>query len=375
MAMAGSGDRGALRTAIEGLLRTCVELERDADGTARESRDQVNRVARGLVGLRAPGVSDLAGEIADIGKVMSADVSKTLLEARAPYVAEVHQLLGLLAPLHGVVAVPALSPSGTTADGLRAAFPAGFARDYVGDLLNGVHRSVTVDAEVAQRVPTVPQPNADGVKVSVGAAYSDDHRDVGVSLLRDSICHAVERHGSQIPEGAQLARLIWLKDPSGADAWQIAPDGSVQTNHRCGISAGGFTSPEALAKPIEAFLLAAHRVVGGVDAFLTRTPSVFPSIGIHVSAELAGLVEGDARGYRGAGTGMPETRRDWLAARRLALKRGSGQVHGVPYDPLAEGSDPGATLVFRKSGGNWRLVTCYPVDEPDPRNYRLEDLA
>ncbi|SDU48458.1 hypothetical protein [Jiangella alkaliphila] len=252
MAMAGSGERGALRAAIEGLLRTCVELERHADGAARASREQVSRVARGLVGLRAPGVSDLSGEIADIGKFMSADVSKTLREARAPYVVEVHQLLGLLAPLHGVAAVPVLSPSGTAAVGLQAAFPAGFARDYVGDLLTGMDRSVTVDAEAARLVPTVPQLDTDGAKVSTGAEYSDDHRDVGVGLLQDPICHAVERHGPQMPDEAQLARLIWLKDPSGADAWQIAPDGAVQTSHRCGVSAGGFTSPEALAKPIEA---------------------------------------------------------------------------------------------------------------------------
>ncbi|SEF16882.1 hypothetical protein [Jiangella alba] len=375
MALAGSGDRGELRAAIEGLLRTCVELERHADEMARTSRDQANRVARGLVGLRAPGVSGLAGEIADVATAMRVDVSKALLEARAPYVTEVHQLLGLLAPLHGVATVPALSPPGTV-DGLAAAFPAGFARDYVADVVSAVEHSAALQIEASERVQVVSKADADGAKSATGAAFSDGHRDTGVDLLDGPACHAVERHGPQIPDEAQLARLIWLKDPSGADGWQITADGSVLTGHRCGISAGGFTSPEALAKPIEAFLRAAHAQAGGLDEFLTKnTKKKAKVVGIHVSAEIAGLNPGDACGYRGAGTQTKETRRDWLSAREFGIAEGRVAVFGVPFDPITEGSDPGATLVFRRSGATWWLVTCYPVEKQSPTNLRLEDLS
>lgn len=376
MTVARPTDRGELRAAIEGLLRVCVELERHADDMQRTSREQVRRVAHGRVGLRAPGVSGLDREIVDIGALMSVDVSKAVLEARASYVTEVHQLLGLLAPLHGVSTLPALNPPATTADGWVAEFPAGFARDYVADVVSVVERSVVLHIEATQHVPTVSETDAEGAKDAAGARFSDTHRDKGVDLLVDPACHAVERHGPQIPDEAHLVRLIWLKDPSGADAWQVTGGGTVLTGHRCGISACGFSSPEAIAKPIEAFLRTAHAKAGGVDEFLTaNTKKKAKVIGIHVSAELAGLSAGDASGYRGAGTMTRETRRDWLAARELGIAEGRDTVFGVPFDPIAEGSDPGVTLVFRRSGTRWSLVTCYPVDKQGMTNLRLEELS
>ncbi|TDD97246.1 hypothetical protein [Jiangella asiatica] len=373
MALARSSDQGELRAAIEGLLRTWVDLDRQADNAARASREQAHRVARQLVGLRQPGLSGLADEVTGIGTLMSADVTRKLAEVRAPYVAEVHQLLGLLAPLHGVASVPPLAWSSAAVADLAGAFPAGFARDYVADLVKSVERSVTLELEAAGRV--VSQPDVDGVMVALGSGFSDAHRAEGVALLRDAICHAVQRHGPQISDDAQLARLIWLKDPSGQNSWQITSNESVQTGHRCGVVCGGFTSSAALAKPIEALLEVAHERAGDLATFLSRNAGLSSSIGVHVSAQLARLEPGDASGYHGAGTGTRETRRDWVKARAFGLAEGRATVYGVAYDPIATGTDPGATLVFKKSGNDWRMVTCYPVGEPKPTDARLEDLT
>ncbi|WP_157552711.1 hypothetical protein [Jiangella gansuensis] len=375
MALAGSSSQGELRAAIESLLRACVEVDRQVQQVADESREHVRDVARVLVGVRMPPWAGLADEIAGLGGAVSAELSRNLADARAPFVAEVHQLLGLLAPLHGLGPVPALTASAAAAD-LTHAFPAGFARDYVADLLRSVERSVTLDVDAAGQVPIVSDAAADDVKVAVGAKLPNDFREECVRLLRDSICHTVERHGPQISDQAQLARLLWVKDPSGDESWQITSAGPVESTHWCGPVSGGFTSPAALARPIEAFLRAAHEQADGIDEFLKRnTKKKAKVIGIHVSAQLAGLQAGDASGYLGAGTGTKQTRQDWLLAREHGLAEGRPTVFGVPYDPIATGTDPGATLVFRRDGNRWQLITCYPVEKQGPTDRRLEDLT
>ena len=92
-----------------------------------------------------------------------------------------------------------------------------------------------------------------------------------------------------------------------------------------------------------------------------------------MSAERAGLVAGDTYGFKGTATSTEEMERDWIAARRLAMK-GSGKVYGTTFDPISDGSDPGATVVFKRVGAEWHLVTCFPVDHPHPANIRLEEF-
>lgn len=374
MPLASSSDRGELRSAIEGLLRTCADLDRRSDDAGRESRAQADRVARQLVGLRLPGLRGLADEVAGIGKLMNTDVTRTLAEARRPYVIEIHQLLGVLAPIHGSGPIPPLNPAPSTA-GFAAQFPPGFAQTYVKDLLSSVQGSITIAVDDAGRLHVVSQTDADDAKVAAGIGFSDTHRDEGIRMLQDSTSHAVEQHGPQIPDQAHLARLIWQRDPTGTYSWQVLPTGAVETSHRAGSATGGFTSPAALAKPIEAVMAVAHASAGGLNEFLTKnTKKKTKKIGIHVSAELAGLTSGDASGYLGAGTGTRETQRDWLRAREYGITRGRATVYGVPYDPISDGTDPGATIVFKRVGEAWHLVTCYPVDKQSPMNARLEDL-
>lgn len=361
--------RGAVRSAVEALLRTCADLERRADEVAEQSRARAAHVTGEVARSRS---AALTAQVEALTHQLDADLRDHLSDLRRPYVAEIHALLALLAPWHGLAPLPPLPPSPAGAT-LSEHFPAGFARTYVADLLTGVDGSTSLGREPA--AATTP-PSADDLAKALAAtrrAFAAEYADEGMRLIENAICHAVQRHGAHRSDGAHLARLIWLKDPSGEYGWQVLPTGAVATAHRCGPVAGGFTSPEALVKPIEAVLERAH-ARGGLDAFLTRAAGDATRIGIHVSADQAGLMPGDAAGYRGAGIGTKETRTDWSAARLYGLDQGRETVFAQAFDPIARGADPGATLAFKKAGGTWHLVTCFPVDVPGPTNERLEDL-
>lgn len=365
-----------MRAAVEGLLRACVDLERQAEGVSTDAGQRVRGLTETLAAVRLPSavldVPALAQDIDGIGRLLDGDVAGRLAEARQPLITEIHALLALLAPLHGLAPLPPLSPT-PPATGLGEHFPAGFARAYVSDLLTGVSNSTTLGRDQADATEQPPDVLDDALDAT-RRGFSKEHAEEGMRLLEDATCHAIQRHGAHISNRAQLARLIWLKDPSGEYSWQILASGSVDTNHRCGPISGGFTSPEALARPIEA-LLARASSAGGVNAFLTRAAGEATRIAIHVSAEQAGLRPGDAAGYRGAGIGTKETRMDWSAARLYGLDQGRTTVFAQAYDPLGQGEDPGATLAFKKIGDEWHLITCFPVDEQGSTNKRLEDLA
>ncbi|PZF79604.1 hypothetical protein C1I92_30285 [Jiangella anatolica] len=370
-----------MRSAIEGLLRTCVDLERQTEAAAAELPARVHRVTGQLAGVRLPPqVLDVAGLVQSVdglGRQLEADLRERLADARQPYVAEIHALLGLLAPWHGVAALPPLVPA--TPDGdLRSHFPPGFARGYVDDLLATADTSRHLEPADALLVPVPSTDDMTAAWQAIREAFADAYAADGMALLTGSGCHAMQRHGPHITDKAQLARLLCLKDPAGDDTWQIVPSAEVSSGHRCGPVSGGFTSPRAMVRPLEAVLAAAGQRPGGIQELLDdNTASKAKAIALHVSAEVAGLRPGDASGYRGTGTTTRAMRDDWTAAREYGLAHGQVTVHGVPYDPLAAGDDPGVLIVFRrkKAGAPWRLVTYFPVDKPRPDTKRLEDLT
>ena len=372
--------RGELRATFEGLLRTCADLDRRSSETVREARDHAHAIATELATLRVPGIGDLANDIAAVGARMETDLTTSLADARRPYLEQAHELLALLAPIHGIAdALPALNSSRITALGATTIvehFPPGFARDYVGDILGSVHRSTNVTADEADHVSSIPAAVAANVTTATGAEHSELHREQGTEMLTDDECHAVERHGPHIPSEAQLARLIWRKDFTGEYTWQVMPDGTVTSDHNVGIATGGFTSPAAMAKPIEAFLQHAHQNHDDWNTFLNKnTKKNGRRIIVHVSAEHAGLVAEDVSGYRGTATGSREARRDWLAARQYVMDTAGTPVFAIPYNPIEMGSDPGASLIFKRTDTGWHLVTCFPVDEAHPDSKRLENLT
>ncbi len=370
--------RGELRSAIEGLLRNCAELDQRSAESGREARDAAHGVARELAGLKLPGLEGLADEIVGMGAKMEADLVTNLAEARRPYLDEVHQLLALLAPHHGVVdTLPPLSVTGgaiRSADTFAEQFPAVFARRYVFDLVDSVEHSLTLTVDDAGRIQIVPSEHVASATAAAGAALDETHREEGTKLLEDGVSHTVEQHGPQIPDEAQLARLIWLKDPTGEYSWNVTPQGAVATDHWAGTTTGGFTSPEALAKPVNTLLRVASEHAGGLHGLLDNQTDE-TRISIHITAEQCGLEPGDASGYRGAGTGTRETFRDWKKARSLGIENGTATVYGVPYDPIEKGTDPGAMVVLKWQNERWHLVTCFPVGEHRPKIKRLEELS
>lgn len=370
--------RGAVRSAVEALLRTCVDLERGTEAVAGQSRARTRRVSGELAGLRRPtaDVAALTGRLDALGRQLEADLRGRLAELRQAYVTEIHALLSLLAPLHGLAPLPPLPPAPAGA-GLSDHFPAGFARAYVDDLVAGVDRSVTLTVAEASAAPVQRQTASDQTKSRIGDRLISDDRHEGMRMLQDSECHAVERHGPHITIAAQLARLLWRKDPTGTEYWQPLPHGGAESDHWCGPAAGGFTSPEAMAKPLQALLSRARDHRYGLNELLTRnTKSKTKRISIHVSAASAGLVAGDAVGYRGTGTSDRGMTDDWLDARDHAMIHGAPPVYAVQYDPIAEGADPGAFLMFKRTGTeSWTLVTCYPVGHRNPNCKRMEDLT
>ncbi|WP_152690917.1 hypothetical protein [Jiangella alkaliphila] len=344
---------------------------------AGESNARAQRVTGELAPVRLPAdVAALTQEIDRLGRELDADLRGRLAEARQPYVTEIHALLALLAPWHGLAALPPLVPA-APAGALRDRFPTGFAQDYVDDLLGSVDDSRTLTTQTADGAGVRTPDESDVAKVLVGDLLPEDLRDEALRLLQDDTCHAMERHGHHIDPETQLARLVWLKDPAGEEVWRLQPNGSVESEHWCGPMSGGFTSPEAMAKPLAVFLRWAHDRAGGVNELIEKhTTSTTNRLGIHISAELAGLVAGDAAGYRGTATGSPEQIADWRAARRHAMRNGAPPVYGVPYDPIAAGQQAGVVLAFKRAGPtDWHLVTCYPVEDFNPKNERLEDLT
>src|SRR5690606_8409786 len=108
-------------------------------------------VARVLVNVRVPGLNDLTDQILAIGGQMETNVVRALSDGRRTYLAEVHELLGLLAPYHGVnVALGPLEPTTIAVrdvDAFANQFPAGFARTYIRDLIASVDGGITLTVD------------------------------------------------------------------------------------------------------------------------------------------------------------------------------------------------------------------------------------
>lgn len=193
MALNQSGGRGELRSAMEGLLRSCAELDHYSTEAGHGARNEAHAIAEELARLKLPGMSGLADEIAAIGTQMDTGVTTNLADARRPYLEEAHQLLGLLAPFHGVTeALPPLtSVTGTSpgADAIAGHFPPGFAQNYVADILGSVQNSTTLNAGDADRVATIPTDDAANSTNSTKDGYSRPQLREGVARTSPANTH------------------------------------------------------------------------------------------------------------------------------------------------------------------------------------------
>ncbi|SDT71612.1 hypothetical protein [Jiangella sp. DSM 45060] len=382
--MSGSG-QSVLRQAVESLLRARADAERELHDVAARAAKAALRPSEAARAARHPLARRAADDAAGPAAAFPADLAALATDTRTAIATEIHALLDLLAvDHHQLPPLPPLDPGPLAvpgAAGFVQAFPDGFARSYVAAVLGDLSGGRATSKADAAAQPAARQLAIDDARDRIVAAVSPPHQAVVRAWLSHEACHAVEIHGPQVSDRELELRVGWTRPPDhatpGADPWRIRPDGKVVSQHRVMVDAGAFTSEAAFVRPLEAFLAVAGRHEGGIDGFL-RDHSAGGIAPFFITARQGGLAPGDAVAYRGAGTGTPQAARDWVRMRRDAMKNDDecmAPVRTIPYDPIADGADPGVRLVFKHREDGWVMVTYYPSDSPAPDNQRLEDLT
>lgn len=369
--MAGDDGSGPVRRALTGLLDTWLELDRGSTLALERARERAAVVAR-AVGPRGGALAEQAPAKVALGVAAASD---SLADLARVFADEAGALVALLTGVAGSV-TPAVLGSGP--DAVVDAFPPGTARHYVADLVTDAARDQRQPSSAAEKAPAVnaiPLSVAAGLRAAFGRSLGDD--------LLTMICHprghAVQLHGPDVPDEALMARVSWKKDPMGrADAknsWRRDPDGTVHTKHGLGHVAGKFTTVEALVKPLKALLAHAGGTIDALHAYLEDVADE-GRVRLFVPADAAGLGPGDTLGFRGSGTRTTATARHWRSARGDTMQTGGGPMPIVRTDQIAEGEDPGAAMIFRRTEpGTWVLVTCYPTEVPDEKFTRLRSTT
>lgn len=357
--MAGDDGSGPTRRALTGLLDAWIDLDRRGAEALAQARADAMDVARAAGGARVGGAA-AAGQVLEHADAGVAVAERELAGLAAVLADECRALVQLLTGVAGSVAPVGL---GSGPDAIVEAFPAGDGRAYVADLVADAAVDERQPSEAAERAPTV---NAIPLSAAAGlrAAFDESVREDVLAMVCHPRGHAVQLHGPDVPDEALMARVSWKKDPMGRtdtkNSWRRDPDdGTVHSKHGIGHVAGRFTTVEALAKPLQALLAHTDGTIEGLHAYLNHH---FPDGAalIFVSAEDAGLVPGDATGFRGAGTSTDAMVEDWKGARRDAMKHGGGPMPIVRTDQIADNDDPGAAMILRKVDGDWVVITCFP---------------
>lgn len=370
--MAGSDGSGPVRRALTGLLDAWLELDRSSAPLFDEVRSRAAGVARAAEAARAGGIATQVVSLADAGATAAERELAGLAQVLA---AETRSLVELLTGAPCVVTPPAL---GSGAAALVAGFPDGPGHDYVADLVADAAVDERQPSEVAEHAPagnSIPLAVAAGLR----AEFDESVREAIVAMVCHDRGHAVQLHGPDVTDEALRARVSWKKDPMGRadpkNSWRRDPDGVVTTKHGIGHIAGKFTTVEAMAKPLKALLAHCGGTIDGLDDYLTDNADT-GRVRIFVPADVAGLQPGDVTGFRGSGTGTTLTARHWKAARGDAMQTGGGPMPIVRTDQIAEGEDPGAAMIFRRTDlGTWALVTCYPTEVADEKFTRLRSTT
>lgn len=360
-----------IRYAAHGLVAAWADHDRLASSLLERAGEPAAVVARIVAPVR-PGGPALAATVVtqvDLGVEAAAREFAAVAEV---FSAEVRSLLALLfADPALALAATVLPPPGSGLAGILGTFPPGPPRDYVEHILTDHPSSwgmpVRDAAAAAVTGPTAPL----AAVVAVASQFEPELRaDVARMFLHQS-SHAIQVHGPGVSDEALQARISWRKDPAGRTTpqhrWTLHPDDTVSTEHRVKEAAGRFDSFEALAKPLVALVDANGGTIAGLNAYL-RLVAPQGQARIFVPAEVAGLGPGETTGFRGAGARSDDMARHWAKARDYAMDTGAAPMPVVTTDQIADGSDPGAAIIFRKIGTAWVVTTCYPIAAP-PKNF------
>ncbi|PZF83558.1 hypothetical protein C1I92_12365 [Jiangella anatolica] len=357
---------------MTGLLDAWLDLDRTSAPLFGEVRSRAAGVARAADAARVGGLATQVVSHADAGATAA---ERELAGLAGVFAAETRSLVELLTGAPCVV-TPSMLGSGPAA--LVAGFAGGPGHDYVADLVADAAVDERQPSEVAERAPvvnTIPLSVAAGLR----AEFGDEVGDELLAMVCHARGHAVQLHGPDVPDEALMARVSWKKDPMGRtdakNSWRRDPDGTVTTKHGIGHIAGKFTTVEAMIKPLKALLAHTGGTLDGLHDYLTDQADA-GRVRIFVPADVAGLEPGDATGFRGSGTGTTLTARHWRSARGDAMQTGGGPMPIVRTDQIAEGEDPGAAMIFRRTDlGTWALVTCYPTEVADEKFIRLRSTT
>lgn len=383
--MSGSG-QSVLRQAVEGLLRARTDAERGLDDVAARLRSAAFRPGETARAGPHPLARRAADDAAAAGARLPDELATVATATRTAIATELHALLSLLAvDHHQLPPLPPLDVRPLAGAGDRAflsAFSEGFARSYVATVLADLSRGVTTSKAEAAAHPGAAQVDIDDALDRIMAAVAPEHRERVREWLSHPDCHAVEIHGPQVSDRDLELRAGWTRPPDhgteGADTWRVRPeDQKVISKHSAGTEATRFNFPEAFARPLDVLLTAAAARPGGVEKLLADH-ALGGRVAIFIPAERAGLEEGDASGYRGAGVGTAEAAADWVKMRGMAMKK-DGEclppVRTLPYDPTSHGPDAGVRLVFARGDDGWTMITYYAASAPGHDNKRLEDIT
>lgn len=373
--------QGNLRRTVEDLLRLHAEVPRLTDAAGPEVAAPITALAETLRGTggKHRAVTALADDIAALAAGTADDLAPVVPASQAALRTAAHSVLGLLAVGHHQL--DPLPPLGPVGDDLADAFPEGFARDYVRTVLDDLPRGRATTKDEAKSQPGTDQAAIITSREAVIAAVAPKYREQVRAWLEHPDCHAVELHGPHVTDRELELRVGWTRPPNhgtpGADRWRVRDDGKVVSKHSAGVEATRFTSPEAFARPLEAFLAVAERHPGGPERLLTDN-SDDGVTALYLPAASAGLSIDDAVGYRGAGIGTPWAASDWIKMRAGAMRKDDEcqpPVGVLPYGVVSESPDPGVRLIFREHADGWVLTTYYPAGEPAADNTRLESKA
>lgn len=359
--------QGNIRYAVHHLLTAWSDYDRHCADAVAQARREADTLARMLGAV--PGGDALTAEVTDIMTAGTARAETELRQAGESYSTEARTLLGLLTGQPDLASAPFTLPSpGSGLPGIVATFPTIESRRYVEHVLTD-HTDSDVITTASARSAASNGPSAPAGQVAAFAAqFPSELHEMITRMQTHSRSHALQTHGPDVTDDALKARLTWRKDPAGrtnsANRWALNDDGTVSTNHSVGDQVSKFITMEAMAKPLRAILAATGDTMEGLDTYLTNH-AVGRNARIFVPADECGLKPGETTAYRGAGTQTDAMARDWVQARDFAMISGADPMPIVRTDPVVDGPDPGAAVIFRKSGDHWIMTTCYPApDQP-----------
>lgn len=345
----------------------------DVDDEIRRSIEAVsNLVDEAAHGVLGRELKRVAQEIRVLGTEMTAAREDAFGAVAHVLAAEASQLDALLRPADagGTVSLPSPAPSAATTATSGTAVPTSPP--------SPAPRLDTTAAEAEKLHDRRPQePKAKRRPINqVVASFPPKLQALARELLFERSSHAVQRHGHHLTREHQLARLQWRLDPAFADQWELHDDGSVTSErwngkpHEVQTTAGHYTSPDAVAKPLIPILTAAGRTQHALDSYLNAKAEGETITALFLNTDTTGITAEDVYTLRAAGADTESGERLWLDARDGANDGFGAAPAAREYDMVTNGTRPGSLVVFAKGNTeHWKLITSYFTDDPDDLPY------